>query len=386
MTSSFTPSNLKWLWPSLPTESINWGSLFGQFSWLHTLRGCPQDPTSHAEGDVLTHTKMVCEALVREQNWVQLDAEGQFVLFMAALLHDIGKPICTSVKNGRITAPNHPQIGAQITHRLLYQEWPPAIPPIPLPLREQIVNLVKYHGIPLWYSEFSDPKREIAKISLKIQCRRLARLTEADMRGRQMLDMSAWQGRFEQIEGFRQLCLRHQCFEQPYPFSLDEAHVCYSWGSPSANQKREFEVVVLAGLPGIDKEGWCQKWLPDMPIISLDHLRIEMGLSWEQDQGPVIAQAQTLAQDFLHRKQAFIWDAPHLTRHERKKTIALLLAHQARIRLIYFEVPWSVLLRQNQQQPLPLSINVLTQLANTLQVPTKMEAHHVDWCTDGIIV
>ena len=50
--------------PSGAGERIAWGALLERFEWLRALEGCPQDPVYHAEGDVLVHTKMVCERLL----------------------------------------------------------------------------------------------------------------------------------------------------------------------------------------------------------------------------------------------------------------------------------------------------------------------------------
>src|SRR3954468_11712259 len=91
--------------PVPPDWRIDWGALLAACPWLRTLDGVPQDAVYHAEGDVLTHTRMVAEALVGLAAWRALPDTQRAVLFAAALLHDIGKPSCTQIEpDGHISS------------------------------------------------------------------------------------------------------------------------------------------------------------------------------------------------------------------------------------------------------------------------------------------
>src|SRR5436853_4654291 len=68
----------------LPGKPIDWTAL--DYPWIAPMAACPQDPESHAEGDVWTHTRMVCEELVRLPEWAALESTDRAVLFAAALL------------------------------------------------------------------------------------------------------------------------------------------------------------------------------------------------------------------------------------------------------------------------------------------------------------
>lgn len=83
------------------------------------MAGCQQDPAWHAEGDVLMHTKMVCEALVAMNSWRGLSPEERSVLFAAALLHDVGKPLVTREEDGRIRSPRHAAKGSRAARTIL---------------------------------------------------------------------------------------------------------------------------------------------------------------------------------------------------------------------------------------------------------------------------
>lgn len=50
-----------------------WSELESSYSCLASLRGCPQDPIHHAEGDVATHVSLVCQCLVQLEAFQELE-------------------------------------------------------------------------------------------------------------------------------------------------------------------------------------------------------------------------------------------------------------------------------------------------------------------------
>src|SRR5437667_10891450 len=96
-----------------PSWALDWPAIEERFAWMRALGSCPQDPTYHAEGDVLANTRLVAEALVASGAWRALPAPERSILFAAALLHDVGKPACTVVEaGGTITSRGHARRGA----------------------------------------------------------------------------------------------------------------------------------------------------------------------------------------------------------------------------------------------------------------------------------
>ncbi len=63
--------------------------------WARAMAACQQDAQWHAEGEVWTHTRMVCAELERLANWPLLDRATQLKLLFTALFHDAGKPATT---------------------------------------------------------------------------------------------------------------------------------------------------------------------------------------------------------------------------------------------------------------------------------------------------
>src|SRR5262245_57939158 len=107
--------------PGPPLWEVDWTAIAERFEWIRALRDCPQDPLFHAEGTVYTHVGMVCNALVRLDDFRVLSEQDRDIVFAAALLHDVAKPLCTRHENGRITSRGHSQRGAIMSRRILWE-------------------------------------------------------------------------------------------------------------------------------------------------------------------------------------------------------------------------------------------------------------------------
>ena len=85
------------------------------FPEIAALRGTPQDPEWHPEGDVFTHTGHCCDALAKLPQWQVADEASRIAWMLAVLAHDFGKPAATheALRDGRmrIVSPGHEQGG-----------------------------------------------------------------------------------------------------------------------------------------------------------------------------------------------------------------------------------------------------------------------------------
>ena len=79
------------------------------------LKGCPQPPEFHPEGDVFRHTEMMLDLFSRNFPAGKFERE---VLAWAVLLHDIGKPRVISVE-GRIRFNRHDYLSAEMSDEIL---------------------------------------------------------------------------------------------------------------------------------------------------------------------------------------------------------------------------------------------------------------------------
>ncbi|MUG91486.1 AAA family ATPase [Scytonema sp. UIC 10036] len=374
-------SLISWSFPHCPDEtnwSIDWSALESEFDWLSALADCPQDPRYHAEGNVLIHTRLVCEALVDLPQWRSLPPNERSVLFAAALLHDVAKPVATQIEeDGAISSKGHVLQGAKMAQEILWDLN------VPLREREAIVALVKFGSLPLWFWDKPNPERSVIKASQIIRCDMLAMLAEADVRGRYCSDQVQL---FERIEFFREFCQENMCLEHPRLFPSAHSRFVYfqkenSYPDYDAYDDTRFQVVLMSGLPGSGKDTWIQENLADWEVISLDELRKTMGVDPDDDQGIVTNQAKAIAKEYLRSQQSFVWNATNLSRQLRGMLIRLFSSYQARVRIVYLEAPWDELLHRNRERDAMVPEKVLYRMRNRLEVPNIIEAQHVDWIT-----
>jgi tRNA nucleotidyltransferase (CCA-adding enzyme) len=112
--------------PSVGFElMVQLGIIARHYPELQALRGVPQDPEWHPEGDVWTHTMQVLDqaaCIVRRPEW-GFDEEEKLQVLLGALCHDLGKPATTRWRRHRgverLCALGHPEAGRQPAQSLL---------------------------------------------------------------------------------------------------------------------------------------------------------------------------------------------------------------------------------------------------------------------------
>ena len=118
------------LCPEPPTWRVDWTAIDAAFPWVQGMRGCPQDPLYHGEGDVWVHTRMVCEALSELPTFRQSPPEERQLLFTAALLHDVAKPSCTREGLDGKSPPGDTRYEERSTHARSCGAWARPSPPV----------------------------------------------------------------------------------------------------------------------------------------------------------------------------------------------------------------------------------------------------------------
>ncbi len=379
MTTLLSPS-ATWTFPFCPEPpdcSIDWDSIQTHFDWIDNLKGCQQDPIYHAEGDVLIHTKMVCKALIYSPNWRQLPQQERSMLFAAALLHDVAKPAFTKIEaDGRISSKGHARQGARMVRQILSQ----FDPPVQFSIRETVCAIVQFGSLPIWLLDKPNPQQSVIKVSQVVRCDFLALLAEADVRGRHCADK---QELLDKIELFREFCQENNCLNFPRQFPSAHSRFIYfrkDNGNPDyeAFDDTRCEVILMSGLPGSGKDYWIKENLPELPIISLDALRKEMNVPPDETPGNVIREAKNRAREYMRLGRSFIWNATNTTKQMRQQLINFFAGYQARIRIVYLEVPLEEVLRRNRSRPTAVPEKVIRKLAARLDIPDITEAHQVD--------
>ena len=146
-------------------ELTEWDEFFTE---LNALRFTEQDSEWHPEGNVFKHTKFV------------LDECDNPIVRLSAICHDLGKPDCTIIEDGRIKSPRHDQ---HIKPTIKFLD---SIGCFEIKIREQVISLVKEH-----MSHINTvSRRSVRRLSQRIQpatIEMLAELVQADVSGRPAL-------------------------------------------------------------------------------------------------------------------------------------------------------------------------------------------------------
>lgn len=341
--------------------------------WARDMAACQQDPQWHAEGDVWTHTKMVCAELERLEEWAALDRVKQVKLLLAGLFHDAGKPATTAIdpETGRMRSPRHALAGAEIARRVVREL------DCELSAREEIVSLVRFHGRPPYLFERANPDREVIALSWLVNNRLLYLLALADTRGRRAKEMARPE---ENLHLWKLLAEEHGCFDRPYRFANDQARFLFYREQLSSlhyvpHEEYRCTVTLMSGLPGAGKDTWLAKHRPNLPVVALDAIREVLDIDATDNQGEVIQVAREQCREHLRAGKSFAFNATNITRQTRRRWIDLFADYSGKIEIVYVEPPEVTILAQNKRRTNPVPEKVIQRLLEKLEVPTIAECH-----------
>lgn len=375
--------------PCAPAYAWNWDGLMrsGLAPLFQGMAGTQQNPTWHGEGDVWTHTRMVCEALARLPGFRSLPLRRQRELAVAALLHDAGKISCTREEDGALVSPRHGAVGAQEVRRLLWQDFALSGDSEAQCFRETVCLLIRYHTAPLHLMDNPDPRLRARKLAANgalatdFTLRMLCLLAEADVRGRICDDA---QELLETIQLGMALAEEAECLDGPYDFPSAHTRRAYLagrnvWPEQALYDDAWGEVILLCGLPGTGKDTWIAQHHPELPVVCMDDIRRQLGVNPTDKQGTVVQAAREQARAHLRAKQPFIWNATGVTPMMREKNIRLFEEYHAAVRIVYLETGWQENLRRNSQRRCAVPESVVNQMLTKLIPPEADEARQVDW-------
>jgi tRNA nucleotidyltransferase (CCA-adding enzyme) len=155
------------------------------FPELAALRGTPQEPEWHPEGDVFTHTQCCLDALVRLDGWRAAEPARRRLLSLAVLAHDFGKPATTAraERRGHLrwVSPGHEAAGGPLAGSFLRRIGAPL--ELGAPVAALVVHhLAHHHGR---NGDFTDSQiRRLARRLAPATIDELALVMVADARGR----------------------------------------------------------------------------------------------------------------------------------------------------------------------------------------------------------
>lgn len=368
--------------PEPPDWKLDWKSILDLHRSLPLLGGVSQDPVYHGEGNVLIHTRRVCEALVDLEEWRNLPRAVRHVVFTASLLHDLGKLYSTRIdESGKITSRGHGRTGAWESRLLLEELARSHELELPFTIKETIVALVRNHSLPTSFLSRKNPEKEIHAVSQVVECDLLALLSKADVLGRVCED----QGRsLDSVELFRSTAIEEQCLNRPKSFPSDHTRFLYFRTEGRSPDVEAFDdtrskVTIMSGIPASGKSTWIKENLGDQDVISLDALRDEMKIKPSENQGRVIQRAREMAREHLREGRSFCWDSTSISRDLRDQLIGLMSSYRARVKIAYMDMTLAEALERNRGRSRRVSDGVIEKLIRKIDLPDLTEAHEVTY-------
>ena len=334
----------------------------------------------------MTHTRLVCEALTRLEAFRAMPRRGRDVLALAALLHDVGKVTTTRLDGGALVSPRHGPAGAKLVRKLLWQGFGLCGEPDAQRFREAVCLLIRYHTRPPYLMEEENLPAVLLRLAANgelapdFTLNALCLLAQADVLGREAADNPEF---LDRVELAREAAREEGCLEGPYPFRSARAqHALLNggrvWKDQTLYDDTWGEVLLTCGLPGAGKDTWIRANHPDLPVVSLDDLRLEMDVEPTENQGRVVQAARERAKALLRAKRPFVWNATSLTTL-RGQQVELFERYHARVRLVYLETAWEENLARNASRPDAVPEDVIDRMLGRLEPPERFEAQAVEW-------
>ncbi len=184
--------------PSIGLRLLEKTGLLAFWPSLDALRGVPQDPAWHPEGDVFTHTCWVVDEAAglrraeHEGGPVERSLyEEDAALMFGAMAHDLGKATTTKIDDeGRVRSPAHDVAGVPLATAWLESLRAPG------DLVERVAALTRHHLAPALYDKQGAGDRAYRKLARRLDRARvspalLERLARADHFGRATADAQA---------------------------------------------------------------------------------------------------------------------------------------------------------------------------------------------------
>lgn len=369
----------------LPREnSYDFKALTEAFPVIQSLKNVEQDPDYHGEGDVFIHTENVCRALTEFPEWVDLSDEEKGILYLAAFFHDLGKERCTRVEDGKIVSPKHAVMGAKRFRADCYRRYE-TVYDISFQEREEIAWLIRYHGLPLFFMEKEGIDMQLYRARECVRFSLLYLLAKADIMGRECRDKASL---LSTVEYFKEYSVEAGCYDACPAFANEYTRLRFYrgggvWPGDCLYDDTRFPVYLMAGFPLAGKDTYIMKNFPDLPVVSLDDIREEWGVSPASGSGAVAAEARERAKVFLRKEQPFVWDATNLSVEIRRKLFRLFEDYGARVILLYIEAPYEELLRRNKIRPRSVPEQVINQMIGRFDMIEPSECYRVVYVTDN---
>jgi predicted kinase len=365
---------------------INWDFL-EQIPEFNNLKKGGYHNQWHMEGSSWGHTKNVVEAAYNLPEWDDLTDIEKEILLYACLFHDVGKSTTNVLlEDGNYSAPYHAKTGEKMTRYLLWN--------LPFDKREMICSLVKYHMKPNHLFEKSENEidRTIIEISHNSNNKLLYLLTKCDSLGAISIDRDITLTKKELL---KERAIALNCFNSPFVFFNDTNKFYYfnknkNNSSPYSQlfDNTEFTIYIMSGVMGSGKDTYITQNLGNLPIVSRDMIREELGYvdvngkfkGNKKQENKVSEKEEEKIKEYCRNKQSFVYNNMNVKHMWRNKFINTVIPYNPRIEIIYVETSKeeNILRRRGQ-----ISEDVITKVQKEMEIPYSTECYKITYILNG---
>ena len=369
-----------------PIDLRDFKEIIGELLPLET---CMQDPQWHGELDVLSHTNLVMkETLIQMENL--RPGFPRIALYLAALLHDIGKPDTAKLKaNGQNSFHGHEKAGVWRAKEFLkkyFSEYN-------FRQRDLILNLVEYHGHPKRMTEDGSEDDRFKRLSLEVPTHLVYNLEIADFKGRIANDIPK---SLVSLDAFKKKCEDLNIYGSAYqiPNSKHLTNLQYSilrWNilmhhEDEADQKEidrvikltdrpnPLELTLLVGCPGSGKSTY-RNTLTNSKVICMDDMRKELcGDPNDQSRNQeIFNRMYKETNKALKAGENVVLDNTNWSRKARKPLLESARNYGAKVNLIYWDLTIETLLKRNLEREKVVPQDVVWRFYKTIETPASYE-------------
>lgn len=367
------------------------------FPLLKEFKDTIQDPEWHAEGDVHIHTDMVLDELYKvfDNNEFSPTPKERRILILAAILHDIAKPITTYTceETGRVKASGHEVKGRDYLMFKLLE--------LDLDVDEylEVLNLVGLHQRPKLLVIKNAPLSSYIELATMVNHVLIYWLEIADLRGRTSNDIEEQIMYMDEFLKISETCIGLNAIlsekallvptevfkyrdrvgayllTQGVVQSLEEAHL--KLYEPSLKYGH---AVIMCGVSGTGKSTHIKNKYSDYKVISMDDIRGELSNRRDQSNNGLVAQmAKERFKEALRAKQNVVWDATNTRKEFREQLISLAHNYNALTILDVLLDKESNIRTKNKDREYDVPDHVITKQIKGFQFPSKNETHIVKY-------
>lgn len=363
-------------------------------SLLEQMDATPQNPRYHREGSVLAHTQFVVQQCLDMQHQFDLDEDERLVLYWAAVLHDIGKTVATVWQDNRWRSPGHERAGVPFAMEILLQH-----PEISPSNRRRILDLVRWHGFPLKFSQWQQSLDELKLLGTRTDIRLLAIFGLFDFYGRQCDDsvevlakMHYFHehsvpkaefelGKFQTLHGsFESWNLRHKnaVWNAIKMKDVRLLEKLLQARQTDTQQTRGQKATLVIGPPLSGKSTWIAKEYPDNFTIHLGEHGIDNSLvNNSYLQGRKMVEIKHLLRVYLNRHQHLIIESRPIEEGIRRQLTDILRDMPVEVNYDIVETGLEVLKTRNQDSGVEMAISTLENEYHQVDLIHPWEAHNM---------